>query len=321
MFKWEKLGKVFDPTVAKPQPWMQEYAQCPSPLVTGEKTVRVYFACRPQRGDDLQYISHSGYVDLSRKDLTEVVNISRNPILKLGGPGSFDEFGSMTSSFVKKADLIYAYFTGWTRMQSVPYTLAIGMAVSTDGGDHFNKIGDGPILGPTVKEPYLASGPIVRIVDGHWHMWYLTGIKWVLDQGQYAPVYRIVHATSHDGMTWVRNGSPVVPTLSQDECQVSFALFFLGELWHVIFAYRQSIDFRHNHDRSYRLGYAYSVDLTNWTRDDAQIGLDVSESGWDSEMICYPQIFELDDRILMFYCGNKFGREGFGIAEIIDYIR
>jgi hypothetical protein len=33
-------------------------------------------------------------------------------------------------------------------------------------------------------------------------------------------------------------------------------------------------------------------------------------------MMASSQTIELDGRILLFYCGNSFGREGFGIAEM-----
>ena len=64
------------------------------------------------------------------------------------------------------------------------------------------------------------------------------------------------------------------------------------------------------------MGYAYSDDLINWTRDDSQAGISISESGWDSEMIAYPHIVKIDEKYYMFYCGNEFGREGFGYAEL-----
>ena len=51
-------------------------------------------------------------------------------------------------------------------------------------------------------------------------------------------------------------------------------------------------------------------------RDDAKAGIDVSEEGWDAEMISYPHVFELDGKIYMFYLGNQVGREGFGMAEL-----
>jgi len=32
--------------------------------------------------------------------------------------------------------------------------------------------------------------------------------------------------------------------------------------------------------------------------------------------MCYPSAYAIDDRVLMFYCGNGFGAEGFGYAEL-----
>jgi hypothetical protein len=33
-------------------------------------------------------------------------------------------------------------------------------------------------------------------------------------------------------------------------------------------------------------------------------------------MTCYPSVFEIDDRIVMIYNGNGFGRTGFGYAVL-----
>lgn len=73
---------------------------------------------------------------------------------------------------------------------------------------------------------------------------------------------------------------------------------------------------RLSREKGYRIGYATSSDLLNWTRDDARAGIDVSETGWDAEMISYPHVFELDGRTLMLYLGNQVGRAGFGLAEL-----
>ena len=67
MLNWEKLGNIFDPTSVGKKSWMQEYAQLPFPYVLNEDIVRVYFATRPKKDSDLQYVSRSGYVDLDRK--------------------------------------------------------------------------------------------------------------------------------------------------------------------------------------------------------------------------------------------------------------
>jgi hypothetical protein len=47
---------------------------------------------------------------------------------------------------------------------------------------------------------------------------------------------------------------------------------------------------------------------------------DVLEFGtdWDSRMIAYPALLPVDGRILLFYNGNDYGRQGFGWAELMD---
>jgi hypothetical protein len=64
------------------------------------------------------------------------------------------------------------------------------------------------------------------------------------------------------------------------------------------------------------MGYATSDDLKQWRRDDARAGMSVSASGWDSEMACYPHVFELDDATYMLYQGNGMGRDGIGLARL-----
>ena len=59
-------------------------------------------------------------------------------------------------------------------------------------------------------------------------------------------------------------------------------------------------------------------DLVNWMRDDSLAGINVSEHGWDSKMIAYPHIFSLCNQIHMLYCGNDFGKSGFGWATLTN---
>ena len=316
MLEWKKWGRIFDPADIRPHWWMQEYTQCPTPVILNEEVVRVYFACRPQRDAGMS-VSYSAYIDLDRRDLTRVVGIAEQPIIPLGGPGTFDQFGVTICSVLPVEEGMRGYYTGWTRMQGVPYTMAIGMATSTDGGKTFGKFGAGPIIGICPDEPFLQSGPIVRYIDGAWHMWYITGKAWLEDGDKLDPVYQIVHATSDDGISWQRDPRSIIEPKYDDECQVSLSFFKRDDIWHGVFSYRQPIDFRASSVRSYRLGYAWSRDLETWHRDDSKVGIDVSEAGWDSQMLCYPQMAEIDGRVLLFYCGNGFGQAGLGIAELV----
>ena len=67
-------------------------------------------------------------------------------------------------------------------------------------------------------------------------------------------------------------------------------------------------------DYLYRIGYAVSPDGLSWTRRDAQTGINVSESGWDSELMAYPFVFDHAGNRYMLYAGNGYGRDGMGLA-------
>ena len=83
----------------------------------------------------------------------------------------------------------------------------------------------------------------------------------------------------------------------------------------MFFCYRRSEDYR-SRANGYRIGYASSTDLNTWSRDDSRAGIDVSDAGWDAEMISYPHVFELDGKTYLAYLGNQVGRDGFGLAVL-----
>jgi predicted GH43/DUF377 family glycosyl hydrolase len=314
-FKWKKLGRVFDPTQITGVDWMKEFAQAPSVLIFDD-FVRVYFSCRPSPDKAGQYVSYTGYVDLDRRDLFKILDVSKKPILELGDTGTFDEFGIYPTSVIKDGDRFLAYYGGWTRCESVPFNVAIGVAVSRDNGMTFDRIGTGPVLSYSVNEPFILSGPKIRRFNGQWYLWYIAGKKWVMAEGKPEPVYKIRMATSKDGFTWTKLGRDLIETkVEENEAQASPDVFFHEGKYHMFFCYRYSTNFR-GREKGYRIGYASSDDLTHWVRDDSRAGIDVSQDGWDSEMISYPHVFELDDRIYMFYLGNHVGKFGFGVAKL-----
>ena len=315
MFKWKKLGKTFNPLEIEGKSWLKEFAQAPSVLIF-DKFVRVYFSCRPLPDENGQYISYSAYVDLNRYNLLEIVDISKKPVLKLGGLGEFDEFGTYPISVIRSGNDVFAYYGGWTRCESVPFNVAIGFAVSRDNGETFNKVGNGPILSYTIDEPFVLSGPKIRRYHNQWYLWYIAGRKWIVADGRAEPVYKIRMASSIDGLNWEKFNKDLISNkLEEDEAQASPDVFFCNGKYHMFFSYRYSSSYR-GKEKGYRIGYAFSEDLKVWVRDDSRAGIDISEEGWDSEMISYPHVFELDGKIYMFYLGNQVGRYGFGLAEL-----
>ena len=130
-------------------------------------------------------------------------------------------------------------------------------------------------------------------------------------------IYKLRIAFSNDGVNWQKHDQDIIPSvLGEDEAQACPDIFERNGKFHMFFCYRYSLDFRYNPGRSYKIGYASSTDLVNWVRDDSLINLDISSSGWDSEMVAYPNVFELNGEIYMLYGGNGNGRTGFGLAKL-----
>jgi len=316
MFKWRKLGVVFDPTQTENRTWLKQFAQAPCVLVQ-KTSVRVFFSCRPSPDENQQYVSYAAYVDLSRSNLFEILRVSESPVLQLGEPGEFDEFGTYPISVIQRAGECVAYYGGWTRCESVPFNVSIGMAKSFDGGNTFKKVGRGPVLSFSEDEPFILSSPKIRWFNERWYLYYIAGRKWILANGKPEPVYRIRMATSDNGVDWIKlNEDLIEAKLGENEAQASPDVFHYENKYHMFFCYREGTDFRSNKSRSYRIGYAHSEDLIKWTRDDCRAGIDVSTKGWDSEMVAYPHVFEVDGHVYMFYLGNQVGKHGFGVAQL-----
>lgn len=317
MFKWKKLGKIFDPSKLKGKHRMRKFAQAPSVLIF-DTFIRVYFSCRPLPDRNGQYLSYSAFIDLNRNNLFKIVNISKKPVLELGKRGTFDEFGTYPISVIRNGDNVLAYYGGWTRCESVPFNVAIGFAKSNDNGETFKKIGSGPILSYSTGEPFIISGPKIRRFHNLWYLWYIAGRKWIFDNGKPEPIYRIRMATSKDGLNWKKYNKDLLKTrIDENEAQASPDVIFYKRKYHMFFCYRHGTDYRGK--RGYRIGYACSKDLTHWNRDDTQAGIDISKEGWDDESISYPHVFELDGNLYMFYLGNQVGEFGFGLAKLVRY--
>lgn len=313
MFAWKKLGKVFTPQKVEGRVWLKEFAQAPDTLVF-DGYLRVYFSCRPAADEKGQYVSYSAYVDLERGDLYRLRNVADQPILSLGGLGEFDEFGTYPVSVIRNGGEVRVYYGGWTRCESVPFNVAIGCATSQDDGKTFSKLGNGPVLSYSPDEPYVMSGPKIRRFHDTWYLWYIAGRKWKVIGGRPEPVYKIRMATSHDGLQWTRMNKDLIESrVEADEAQASPDVFEANGKYHMFFCYRYSCDYR-SREKGYRIGYASSTNLVDWERDDSKAGIDVSEEGWDAEMISYPHVFELDGRTYLAYLGDQVGRYGFGLA-------
>ena len=312
--KWVKLGKIFDPAEHELSNNCKTFAQSPQALVLDDR-VRVFFSTR-ERDRVGKYISHIAYADFAF-DMRTLLDVSKHTVLPQGGLGCFDEHGIFPINVLKDGNRILGYTTGWNRKVSVSTDAAIGLVISHNDGRTFERHGTGPILAPTLHEPFLVGDAFVQKFHNIYHMWYIFGTKWEKFTPDAPPdrVYKISHATSSDGINWHRNGQKIIEDrLNPDECQALPTAIKVGNRYYMFFCYREAFGFRADSKRGYRIGAAWSDDLEHWTRDDTAGILSSEEGAWDSDMQCYPHVFSLRGEIYLLYNGNSFGRDGFGLA-------
>lgn len=308
---WKKRGLIFTP-----QAYGMEYAKSPQAVVF-ENYVRIYFsACKR---DGSKWLSYACFADFS-KDFHTVLKVSQQ-ILPDGRLGCFDEHGIFPFSPVKVDDKIWAYTSGWSRRVSVSVETGIGLAESLDQGESFVRMGEGPVLTNSLQEPFLVMDGFVRRFQNKFHMWYIFGQDWKIFEkdGEPERIYKIGHGVSENGIDWERDGGQIITDVIPDESQALPCVIFYRDLYHMFFCYRHSYDFRKNRENSYRIGYACSENLREWIRDDKRLNFVPPEEGWDSQMQCYPNAFEMNHKLYLLYNGNEFGRNGFGLAELEEY--
>lgn len=318
MLNWKKQGLIYSPALNPPLSNGVGFAQSPQSLVFDDY-VRIYFSTREQDASTGKFISRVCYVDMD-KSLQKVIRISPAAVIGPGALGAFDEHGIFPFNVLRHKGKIMAWTTGWNRRVSVSVDTAIGLAISEDEGESFTRYGVGPVMAASLNEPHLVGDAFVVHIDSYFHMWYIFGTGWKKQSPDAEPdrIYKIAYAKSYNGIDWERDSRTIIdPVLGDDECQALPTVIEAGGRYHMVFCYRECFDFRLQQGRGYRLGYAWSTDLFTWHRDDNQVSQLMSQDEWDSQMQCYPHLFRCDEKVYLLYNGNAFGKEGFGLAEMI----
>ena len=292
---WRRLGQVFCPEGQFE--WMQSHAANPFAERLYGDLYRIYFSCR-----DAQNRSSIGFVDFSLRTLT-VQTLSDQPVLSYGSPGTFDDSGVSLGCIVHDGPYRYLYYVGWNLAVTVPWRNSIGLAISINGGP-FVKQALAPILDRNRFDPYSLSYPWVRKEPSRWRMWYGSHLNW--GNGARDMEHVLKHAASVDGIHWEPTDTVCLPVLSDESYAYARPCVLVEQgLYKMWFSYR---------GKTYRLGYAESVDGIQWRRMDEKGGMEPSGTGWDSEAVAYAHVFDHDGQRYAVYCGNGYGRTGFGLA-------
>lgn len=293
------MGQIFVPN--NQFPWVKTHAMLPVADHVKDDLFRIYFS-----GRDESNISRTGYILVDIKDPSKILELSKTPIIDIGELGSYDDNGISPTCLVNYEDKKYFYIMGWNKGSKVRAAEVSGLAISSDNGITFERYSKAPIIDRTDKEPYtILVISCIIIENGIWRMWYDSADYWISED---LPRYNIKYAESTDGITWKREGVVSVDYKSPNETRVSRASIIKDSgIYKMWYCYAMG-------SGGYNMGYAESVDGYKFSRMDHKVGIELSETGWDSEMICYPNVFKHKEKIYMIYCGNGYGKTGIGYA-------
>jgi hypothetical protein len=297
--RWVKTGLL----VPSPPPvsWAASHAMVPFVEPVGRE-MRLYFSGRDEHGR-----SATGRADFD-PGAPAALRFDGQPLLVPGPLGAFDDSGAMGSCLVDSDDYKYLYYIGWTRGASVPFYTFIGCAISADGGQTFIRASAAPVVERGPHDPFLTTAPWVLVDDGLWRMWYASGTGWKATGTRPKHHYHIRYAESEDGLSWRRDGRVCIDFAVEGEYAITRpCVVKVAGRYRMWFSCRGS---------AYRIGYAESNDGLEWERDDEGAGIDVSQDGWDSEMIEYPCVFQHGGSWYMLYNGNGYGATGIGLAVL-----
>ena len=311
--KWLKKGYSFKLNNFK-QDWQLSHAMMPVCL-DFKDFIRVFYTTRHKDGK-----SRICFYDTSKNDPSNVLRTSSKPVLDVGKPGTFDDCGTVSTFVTRENGEIYLYYNGYNVRNTVPWSNSIGLAVSKDNGETFHKVSEGPIFDRSMFEPYFCITPCCIKNNGKWHIWYTSGTAWLKINGRMEPTYNIKYAKSDDGISWSWTGHIAIEQENFEECTARPTILQEDDKLHMWFIHRGSRDFRDGID-SYQIGYAIS-NLSNpivWERNDNLAGIEKGPDDYDSKMVCYPYVIKTNNKVLLFYNGNNFGKEGILYAELDDF--
>ena len=234
--------------------------------------------------------------------------VRNSPVLRIGAPGSWDDYNSEVPSVIKDDSVYKMWYAGYSKAK--PDIYSIGYATSSDG-INWQRISkkDSPykqeglvFVRDETKEGEILTiaDPSVLRINGTYHMWY---------NGFGTKPFKMIaisHATSSDGINWKRDPkNPVImpsapwEMIKKDEGAVNQpSVIWDGtkfEMW-----YGSFVD---KYMRYSAISHAVSKDGTTWIKDKKPSLVPGPEHLWPSV-----SAVRVGEEIRLYYIGfSKLG--------------
>ena len=205
-----------------------------------------------------------------------------NPVLPEGKPDSWDgRQVSMPAVYNDNGEL-RMWYSGAGKGGG------FGLATSPDGVK-WDRQGEGPVL----RGIGGSMDPCVRKFGDEFVMWYC---------GKVGPSYRLLRATSPDGVKWTKDPEPVLPLGSEgdfDETSHAGPVVLKVEDIYYLFHLGGS-------SKGWKLGLATSPDGLKWTKSSANPVLDAGgPDDWDGGSILSHDVLFMNDQFHVWYAAHS----------------
>lgn len=303
--KCVKLGQIYDPRFQSHHPKLLTHASNPVPVLLSGDTFRIFYSAR-----DSMNRSSVGALDFNLVE-KKIVNIHKKPIVIHGDQTSFFSAGISLGNYYEFNNKKSISFMGWRTMDDGAWRGEIGSFSLTQ--DLFlDEISTQPMIkiDKEIDTISLSYPWILKTAPDQLVAWYGSTIG--RDKRNNEMVHVINQAYSSDASSWKKVGL-ALPYEKQKQQMFSRPCIFLNKSG----VYEMWFSVRPGGGETYRIRHAESDDAKSWIHAKTPAKLDVSNAGWDSEMIEYPYVFRHKTNKYMLYNGNDFGKTGFGLAQLV----
>jgi predicted GH43/DUF377 family glycosyl hydrolase len=300
--RWIKKGLIFSNTGQLG--WSRNSALTPTPVMMDGK-IRVYAGFRDEEG-----VSRIGFVDLDPADPKKILRVSEKPALDIGTPGTFDDNGVILGDVVRDGTDWRMYYVGFQLVKKAKFLAFTGLAISKDNGETFQRVSNTPVLDRSDNQHFIRAIHTALFDGGTWKIWYAAGNRWEMINDKPFPFYNIHYTESADGIHF-NKPSVLCVDVTWPEYRIGRPrVYKIHDKKYLLFYTKGTVH------GDYFPGVATSEDGIHWVRKDEDLGISLSDSGWDSQTLCYPSLLPFKDKMYMIYNGNNMGADGFGYAEL-----
>lgn len=299
--RWKKLGLIYEPQNISE--YLHSHAANPLPVFLRDNIFRIFFS-----GRDTNNKSSVGFVDIDIVERKAVEHCQKS-LLIYGDENSFYSHGISIGNVYKNGDKQHILFMGWQIKDNEHWRGDIGRIELINNSTLIINP-EIPFMSVDEEDNVSLSYPWVMFHEGIYKMWYGSTLSWDSENGEM--IHVIKYAISKDGGKWQKHGLAIPYEIGVAQAFSKPCVIVDDKGYHMWYSYRSGTG------EKYRIGYAHSKNGINWQRQHEAVGITVSDSGWDSEMICYPFVFDHAGKRYMLYNGNGYGKTGFGLAVLED---